>query len=130
MRTRCEVTRGTVSAQLLPLDYRGMTGMAIDRGVRTEQRKLCPGGVVIRNRLPAVVSVTVGARAAEASRMGIVGAMTAETVLRQLVLETAGAMTVAAVQLGVATGEGKPSLASMIELGGLPGLGRVAAAAL
>lgn len=85
--------------------------------------------VIERRWLPLIVVMTLVALAAEPPGMCVLPPMTAEAVLRHLLVEIPAAMTVLTVDMGVRAFEVESGLLAVIELVRLPTRGRMAVTA-
>ncbi len=121
---------GAVGRELLCLRHAGMTGVAIELRVRSFQRKVEPGCVIEARCFPGVVAVAVGALGPEPPHVPIVGFVAAVAVLRDGILEVAGAMAFLAADACVTSEQGEAGLPRVIELLRRPVSRRVAVAAL
>src|ERR1700722_16408678 len=130
VRVLAAVAARAVLRQLLGRDRSGVTGVAIDLGVRAHQRKFVLPGMVVVLHLPVIIVVAVLAFLAESRRVRIIGLMAAIAVLRNLVLVVAAAVAGDAGDLIVHAEQCVVRLLEMVELRGLPFLGHVALAAV
>ena len=105
-----------VDTELLHLCDARMAGVAIELRVGSFKRKVESGGVIEARYLPQVVSVAVGAGGSEPSYVPVVGLVTAVAVLRDGILEVAGAMALLTADMCVAPEQGEAGLPRVIEL--------------
>ena len=131
VRVLAAMAADAILGELLIGDRGRVAGVTIDLRMCAHQRKLVPSGMVVGlGELPMLVVVAIAAFGAEAIGMGIVGAVAAVAVLRDLILVVPAAVAGQAVDMGVCAQELIAGLLQMIVLGGLPFLGHVALAAL
>jgi hypothetical protein len=119
-----------ILGQLLACNRCGVAGVAIDLGVRAEQRKLVLPGMIVIRYLPALVVVAIAALRAESRRVRIIGLVAALAVLRNLVFVIAAAMTGDAVDLVVHAQQFIAGFLEMVVLRRLPLLRHVALGAI
>lgn len=130
MRVIAAMTTGAVLGQLLARHRCGVTSVAIDLGMRTEQCKFVASGMIVTRHLPAIAAMAVGAIRAETAGVRVISLVTTAAVLWNLVPVVAAAMARDAIDLVVNPLEREPRLLEMVELRRLPFLGRMALAAL
>src|SRR5215510_8257921 len=97
-----------------------MAGVAVDSLVAPLERPLGVARVIERRWAPFLVAVALAALLAEAARMRVLATVAADALARQLVLQIAGAMTIAAVDGGMNSFEREACFLRVIELGLLP----------
>src|ERR1700722_7869720 len=130
VRVFAAVAARAVLRQFLGCDRSGVTGVAIDLGVRADQREFVLPGMVVVLHLPVIIVVAVLAFLAESRRVRIIGLMAAIAVLRDLVLVIAAAVAGEAIDLIVHAEQCVVRLLEMVELRRFPFLGHVALAAV
>ena len=130
MRILTAMASTAVLWQCLPRNHRGMTGVAIDLGVRAEQRKVRFFRVIVGHRLPFLVVVAIIALLTESPGMRVIGLVAAVAVLRDLVLVVATAVAGYAVNVRVHTQQLVTGLFQVVKLRCLPLLGDMALTAV
>ena len=119
------VATHAVVRQLLPGDLGCVTRVTVEFFVLAGQRPVAVAGMIEGRGLPTVVVVARPALLAESERMGILAFVTANTTLRQFVMQIAAAMAILAVQVGMRTQQGETGFLGVIELLRLPACRRV-----
>lgn len=97
-----------------------VTDMAIDFGVGTHQRKLVAAGVIVLNRMPSVVAVTIPALIAKAACMGVIAAMASIAVFWNFLFIVAALMTCKAIHVRMYSEQRVSRFLQVIELRAFP----------
>lgn len=116
-----------VRSELVGFHRRRVTGVTVDLGMRSGERKL---RVLVAGHPPNVVAVTISARGAQAALMAVVSLVATGAALRNGSMEVPATVTVGAPDMGMTSQEGKTRLTGVIELLRIPVSGGMTVATL